>query len=116
MKKGITFDCGGNIYQLRFSINNLCKIEDLMGKPISALQEGNVGMKDMRILLACAIVPAISLEGAGDLMEEIMEERGLEGLSKLIIDGLDKSLDIGKSAKVEANEMIKDLHKKKLEE
>lgn len=83
MKKAYSFEVNGNIYQLRFNINSLCEIEDLLGKPLSKIG-ADMGIKEMRILFYCGLIPKMRLEDCGELMDIIIEEKGITGLNEIV--------------------------------
>ena len=90
MKKGVTFQTENGVYSLRFSINNLCKLEDLLGRPLAELGT-NVGLREMRTMFYCGLTPSVSLEECGDIMGEVIEEKGVEELNSLLA----KALNLG---------------------
>lgn len=94
MQKGITFEADGNIYQLRFSVNNLVKVEELLGMPISKIG-ANSGFKELRVLVFCSILPSQSLSDCGDIMEAVIEEQGVDKLNSIIQKALELSLSGG---------------------
>ncbi|MBD1372497.1 hypothetical protein IC620_09020 [Hazenella sp. IB182357] len=56
--------------RLKFTMNALSELEDVMGKPVTEL--GNVGMKELRALLWAGLIhqnPDLTLQEAGDLMD-----------------------------------------------
>ncbi|MGL5460718.1 MAG: hypothetical protein ACRDBY_13970 [Cetobacterium sp.] len=97
MKKGLAFEVNGDIYTLRFTINELCNIEDLLGKPVSQLGEGSMGIKEMRVMFYCGLRGAkkYSMEEVGDLMSDIIEEKGNDYLNELLITAMGNSLGTG---------------------
>lgn len=94
MKKAVTFEVNGDIYSLRLDVNALCKIEDILGKPMSELGE-SMGLKDLRIVFSCGLSPKVSLEEAGDVMTGIIEEKGVEELNSIIEKAIQNSFNGG---------------------
>lgn len=58
---------------LRYGINALAKIEDLTGRPITALDLNSVGIKDLLVIVYAGLYhedKALTLEKVGDLIDE----------------------------------------------
>ena len=106
MKKGLTFQTQNNIYSLRFSVNNLCKLEDLLGRPLSQLGD-NIGLREMRTMFYCGLTPSMSLEQCGEVIDEILEEKGIDGLNDILDRALTLSIGSGTVAPTEAIEIKK---------
>lgn len=100
MKKGITFQTETNIYSLRFSVNSLCKLEDLLGKPLSKLGD-NVGLRELRTMFYCGITPSMTIEECGEVIDEIIEEKGIEELNNLLTKALNLSMGTESVAPIE---------------
>lgn len=101
MKKGITFQTNNEIYQLRFSVNNLCKLEDLLGKPLSKLGD-NIGLRELRLMLYCGITPSMSLEECGEVLDDVIAEKGVEELNSILTKALNLSMGSTGVSPVEA--------------
>lgn len=91
MKQFKTIQVGNNIYQFRYSINQLCALEDLLGKPVSQLGS-NTGIRELRLMFYCGVTPKMTLEEAGDVMADIIEEKGIDYLSTLLSEAIEKSI------------------------
>lgn len=91
MKKGLTFQTEEGIYSLRFSVNNLCKLEDLLGKPLAQLGD-NVGLRELRTMFYCGITPSVTMEECGDIIGDIIEEKGIEEVNNLVTKALNISM------------------------
>jgi hypothetical protein len=87
MKKAISFEADGNLYQLRFDINVMCQIEDLLGRPISQLGE-QMSIKELRLLFMCGLNPKCDVEETGEVMSVIASEHGINRLNELVQDAL----------------------------
>lgn len=92
MKKGITFQTESGIYSLRFNVNSLCKLEDLLGRPLSKLGD-NVGIRETRLMLYCGLTPSVSIEDCGEIMDEIITEKGVEELNNLMTKALNLAMN-----------------------
>lgn len=100
MKKAIPIELD-KVRNLRFGINAICMVEELTGKPITALAEG-AGMKELRTLLYCGLVwedNTLTLETAGDLMDLAIENKGIDYLSKKLGEAVELALPDKKDKK-----------------
>jgi hypothetical protein len=86
MKKEVNITIGGKEYAFRFGISAMCKLEALTGKPVSEIK-GN-SMTEIRALIASGIKPAMTVEEAGDFMDEAIEEVGMDGLMKIVNEAM----------------------------
>ncbi len=82
------FKVGAKEYKIRFSLNVLCSLEEELGRPLTDLvlewSQEKVSLSDVRKMIRAALTPnhpEITLEGAGDLMEEAGLETVLEALT-----------------------------------
>lgn len=72
MKAGVTIQLD-KPRTLRYGINALAKVEDLTGKPITALDLNNVGIKDLLVIIYAGLYhddKTLTLEKVGDLIDE----------------------------------------------
>ena len=80
---------------IRFGINALCKAEEMLGKPITKINE-DMGISEMRILLYCGLYwedKELTLEGAGEVMDEVIANKGIEYLTEKFKDAIELSLN-----------------------
>lgn len=79
-----TFSVNGRTYALRFTVNNICCLEEAMGKGLSALLSGS--LSGIRALLWCGLMSeGVEQEEAGQLMEAYLCQGGsLKELSDLL--------------------------------
>lgn len=96
MKKGKTFEVSGEIYQLRISINALCKIEDILGYPMTEIEAHGMGIKEMRVIMTCGLIPSVSMEEAGDIMDILLEEKGADGFMNLMLEAMQSAMGSSK--------------------
>ncbi|WP_078382333.1 hypothetical protein [Sutcliffiella halmapala] len=83
-----------NMYNLRFSINAHCEAEEILGVPITQLGE-RAGMSTFRTLLFVGLKHGgnqVPMEKAGDIMEEIIQDKGMEYFSEQIGAAISKGL------------------------
>ncbi|WP_026478261.1 hypothetical protein [Alkaliphilus transvaalensis] len=93
MKKSIAIELD-KIRNLRFSTNNICQLEDLLGKPVSELQNG-AGFKELRGMLYCGLKwedQNLTLDQAGDIMDESMADKGIGYISEKLAAALQLAL------------------------
>lgn len=72
MKNGVTITLD-KTRTLRYGINALCKIEDITGKPITALDLNHVGMKDLLVIIyagLCHEDKELTIDSVGDLIDD----------------------------------------------
>ncbi|WP_028977985.1 hypothetical protein [Sporolactobacillus terrae] len=83
-------------YFLRFSINAHCEAEGLLGFPITQLGEKTAGISTMRTLLYVGLKYGgrpVTMDQAGDIMERIIDEKGMEFFSTKISEAVQKSFN-----------------------
>lgn len=70
---------------LKYGINQLIELEELLGKPVATMEMDNFSMKDLRTMFFVALKwedKELSQEKAGDIMDLVIEAEGIESLSK----------------------------------
>lgn len=85
-----------NSYFLRFSINAHCEAEELLGFPITQLNEKTTGVSTLRTLLFVGLKHGgnpVSMEQAGNIMEEVISEQGMEYFTDKISEAVQKGLN-----------------------
>jgi hypothetical protein len=61
------------VRHLRYGTNALAEAEDLLGRPISAINADNIGVKEIRVLLLVGLMwedPGLTLTQVGDLIDD----------------------------------------------
>ncbi|MFC0559685.1 hypothetical protein [Halalkalibacter alkalisediminis] len=82
-------------YLLRFSINAHCEAEQLLGFPITQLSEDTAGMTTFRTLLFVGLKfggNPVPMDKAGDIMEEVIQDQGMDYFSDKISEAINKGL------------------------
>ena len=100
MKKGITINLD-KPRVLRYGINALARIEDLIGKPLTNLDLQNVGIKDLLAIIYAGLYhedESLTVEKVGDLIDEYSS---LDEISEKLGEAL--SLAFGNKNKKEGN-------------
>ena len=72
MKPYVTFELD-KPRRLRYGINALCMLEDVLGKPLAKLDTGDLAMKDLRAIIYCGLVnddKSLTPEVVGDLIDD----------------------------------------------
>ena len=72
MKAGVTIELD-RPRTIRYGINALSKVEDLIGKPITSLDLGNVGIKDLLAIIYAGLYhedKTLTVEKVGDIIDE----------------------------------------------
>lgn len=84
-----------NTYLIRYSINAHCEAEEMLGFPITQL-DGNAGFSVFRTLLLVGLKYGgrqdMTLDKAGDIMEEIITDKGMEYFSEQVSEAIQKSI------------------------
>lgn len=83
---------------LRYDVNSLVKIEELTGKPITTITTEDIGIKDIRSIIYAGLrweSKSLTLDKVGDLMSEVMAEKGLEYLIEKISEGFELAFGSG---------------------
>ena len=73
MKPFVTLEFNDKPRRLKFGINALCEIEDVLGKPITELADMSLGVREVRMFLWAAFKedePEITLQDVGNLMDQ----------------------------------------------
>lgn len=58
--------------RLKFDMNALAELEDVIGKPVSQLNQDTVGIKELRAMVWAGLLheePKLTIKGAGDLIQ-----------------------------------------------
>ncbi len=100
MKKGVTIELD-KPRTLRYGINALVRIEEILGRPIMNLDLENLGVKELRVIVfagLCSEDTTLNVEQVGDLIDEYSD---LNTIAEKLGEAL--SLAFGKG-KVESKE------------
>ena len=85
-----------NTYFLRYSINAHCEAEEILGFPITQLDENNSGISTFRTLIFVGLKyggSQVTMERAGEIMEEVINDRGMNYLSEQVSQAINSSLN-----------------------
>lgn len=89
MIRGVDFVAGGKSYCLRYTTNRMCNLETALGMGVASFMRKydaqNVPTyKDMRTIFHAGVFPAVSVEDAGDIMDDL----GFDAASELTAKAL----------------------------
>ena len=85
-----------NAYFIKFSINAHCEAEELLGFPITQINEKNAGLLTFRTLLFVGMKYGgnpVSMEQAGEVIEEVVQDKGMDYFSKQMGEAIKNSLN-----------------------
>jgi hypothetical protein len=100
MSRGVAFEAGGSARLLRYDFNALCRVEDVFGCDINSAiallspESGAPNMRDVRKLFCAGLGGVVTLEKAG----EIIEELGIEKCVAMIGDAFARAFPSGEAA------------------
>lgn len=93
--KSIAIKTNRNTYFVRYTINAHCEAEELLGFPITEI-EGKTGFSVFRTILYIGLKYGghrdMTLLKAGDIMQEIITDRGMEYLSEILSKAIQESI------------------------
>ena len=72
---------------LKYGINQMVELEELLGKPVTNMDMENFSMKDLRAMVYVGLKwedKKLTQEIAGDIMDTAIENDGIESLSASI--------------------------------
>ncbi|ADU30365.1 hypothetical protein [Evansella cellulosilytica] len=84
-----------NTYFVKYPINAHCEAEEILGYPITQLNDKNAGMFTFRTLMYVGLKYAgkvVPMEQAGDIMQEVIADKGMEYFTNEISKAISKSL------------------------
>jgi hypothetical protein len=95
-KPFVTVETPDKIRRLRFGMNQLALLEDLIKRPVSQISAQNMGMKELRAAFFAGLSwdePGLTLEQAGDLIDDL----GLNIASVKVGEALELAFGPGKT-------------------
>lgn len=84
-----------NAYFMKFGINAHCEAEEILGFPITQLNDNTAGISTLRTLLFVGLKHSgnpVSMDKAGEIMEEVIADKGMDYFSNQISEAIQKSL------------------------
>lgn len=70
------FEANGNAYELKYTVNGMADLEDVVGKPFSSIIGGSE-YSSLRSAFYCGLVesmPKLTLKAAGDILNAYLSE------------------------------------------
>jgi hypothetical protein len=90
MKKVVTFEADKKRH-LKYGMNALIQLEKELGKPLASIGAGEVKLEDLRTMLYIGLKwedKELTYEQVGDVMDEAIENHGMEYLSQKLGEAL----------------------------
>jgi hypothetical protein len=92
---------GDNMYELKYTVNSLCELEEVTGKNLSDIIALN-GFSSVRALLWCGLcetVPGLTMKQAGLLLQEYTQTSSLEELVNILGGAIEQAGFLGAQGK-----------------
>lgn len=94
MKKFVTVQTENDIYKLRFGLNQLILVEELLGRSITELQD-KIDFKDLRVILYCGLSSSmkdLTLEQSGECFDDMVQSIGMEELMTKLFEAINSAM------------------------
>lgn len=95
-KKQVIINVDGNPKILKLGFNGFVELEEALGKPISEISGGGVAFADLRTIFRVALkrggMKTITGEEAGDILDTVVEEEGLQYLVNKLTELIENSM------------------------
>lgn len=85
---------GENLYELEYTINSICDLEEITGKMLGDVMLGGGGYKKIRLLLWCGLLehnPKMTIKTVGTLMQEYLKDKDLGDLIAVIGEAIEQA-------------------------
>lgn len=84
-KKNVIIEVNGDHKLMKLGFNGLIELEETLGKPITEIANGEVKFADLRTMFYIALKHGgdknITVEQTGDLLDDVMSEKGMQYLT-----------------------------------
>lgn len=88
---------------LKLGLNGFIEIEEKIGKPIAKILENEMAFKDLRTIFQVALkrggMEGITAEETGDIMDTMIEEKGLSYLVEKLTEVVEGSMGMVEQGK-----------------
>lgn len=94
-KKIVEIKYGEEVRHLKFGFNALIELEQILGKSLTAIEDNELAMSDLRAMFYVALKhedKELTLEGTGDVLDDMIGELGITAISEKIGEAISKSL------------------------
>lgn len=95
-KKVVEINISGKKKNLKLGFNALIELEEALGKPLASFGEETPSLSDMRTIFHIALQHGgenkVTLEGAGEYIDDIIGENGIEYFSEKIAEVMQVSI------------------------
>jgi hypothetical protein len=84
-----------NTYFIKFGINAHCEAEEILGFPITQIDDTRAGISTFRTLLFVGLKYGgnpVQMQQSGEIMEEVIADKGMEYLVGQITQAINNSL------------------------
>lgn len=85
-KENVVVNVGGKPKILKIGFNGLIELEEKLGRSITDISDGEIGFADLRTIFYIAFKHGgdkkITLEGTGDILDQVIEAEGMEYLTE----------------------------------
>ena len=97
--KGAMIETSKEIYRLRFPVNAQVDIEDLCNETLISLLSKPIPMRPLRTVFYVGLKYGMkgqpfTLEESGDIMDEIIQEKGLSGITDALSIAVEQALGV----------------------
>lgn len=97
--KGVNIETSKEIYKLRFPVNAQIDIEDLCNETLISLITKPIPMRPLRTVVYVGLKYGMkgqtyTLDETGDIMDEIIQEKGLSALTDAIGAAVEQALGL----------------------
>lgn len=104
----VPFTVRGRDYALRYTVNRLCDLEKLSGRTIAewgrklASEEGP-SLSDLRKVFAAGLQPQVSIDEAGEILSQMMDENGARATVSFVIHAYAAAFPAPKKGEIDEN-------------
>lgn len=96
MSKNVVINVNGDAKLLKLGFNGFVELEEALGKPVSEISGGEVAFADLRTIFQVALkrggMKNITAEDAGDILDEVVENEGLQYLVDKLTELIENSM------------------------
>lgn len=96
MSKNVVINVNGDAKLLKLGFNGFVELEEALGKPITEISNGEVAFADLRTIFMVALerggMKNITGEEAGDILDTVVENEGLQYLVDKLTELIENSM------------------------
>ncbi len=86
-------EIGQTMYELNYTVNSVCDLEEITGKGIGDILSVN-GFSSVRALLWCGLIegtPGLTMKRAGEILQEYIAVNSIEQLSNILSEAVQQA-------------------------